>query len=646
MSRKAWGAASPRARIAMALAPALAFAALGLNAWHYYPFVADDTFISLRYAARLLAGQGLTWTDGPPVEGYSNLLWTLLCAALGAVGVDLVRSSRILGLLSMGAALLAIWRALRPRRPIEACAALAGMLGLALAGPAGAWAIGGLEQPLVAGLLAWALVESAPLLEPEPVVACQALVPGLLFALLALTRADGLVLAAIACAGVALSQQLTWSGLRRALWLALWPTVAVLGQLAFRVLYYDALVPNTALVKVAFTLERLRGGGHYVWVAALASAPLLALSLLPLSASAGQRGPRLRLARLAWLVTLGWTTYVALIGGDIFPAHRHWLAALVPTSLATALGLCLLAERSPRAGWVGVALAGLALAGFGTLQYGDRQNRRALSERWEYNGEVVGRLLRRAFGAEQPLLAAAAVGSLCYHAELPCLDMLGLNDRHIARHRPPGFGTGFIGHELGDGAYALSRQPDLLIFCGPTGRASPCSRGEKEMVESPDFAHLYQLVNFRGTEPFETTAQVWVRRSGRVGIRPEAKGVGVPGHLLAGGRNALADLDAKGQMGLRLPVGTWGQIDLSLPPGRWQLRAEADDVAALEAAITTPDAPVAADDAGPHLARGDADGLSFSLEGATEAAGEASMRLRVRASRPVHVRRLGFERRP
>ena len=35
-----------------------------LYAWYYYPFVADDAFISFRYAERLLDGKGLTWTEG------------------------------------------------------------------------------------------------------------------------------------------------------------------------------------------------------------------------------------------------------------------------------------------------------------------------------------------------------------------------------------------------------------------------------------------------------------------------------------------------------------------------------------------------------------------------------------------------------
>ena len=75
-----------RARLAQipplhALLLALAVACLVMRARGMLPFIADDAFISLRYARRLLDGHGLTWTDGQPVEGYSNLLWVLGCVS-------------------------------------------------------------------------------------------------------------------------------------------------------------------------------------------------------------------------------------------------------------------------------------------------------------------------------------------------------------------------------------------------------------------------------------------------------------------------------------------------------------------------------------------------------------------------------------
>ena len=89
---------------AAALAAALAVAILAVHAARYWPFMADDAFISLRYSARLNAGHGLTWDDYEKVEGYSNLLWVLGCAALGRLGLDLVVAARVLGATSMAVA--------------------------------------------------------------------------------------------------------------------------------------------------------------------------------------------------------------------------------------------------------------------------------------------------------------------------------------------------------------------------------------------------------------------------------------------------------------------------------------------------------------------------------------------------------------
>ena len=43
----------------------------------------DDAMISMRYARNLAAGHGLAWNAGqPPVEGYTNFLWTLWMALI------------------------------------------------------------------------------------------------------------------------------------------------------------------------------------------------------------------------------------------------------------------------------------------------------------------------------------------------------------------------------------------------------------------------------------------------------------------------------------------------------------------------------------------------------------------------------------
>ena len=45
---------------------------------YYFPYIVDDTFISLRYARNLIDGNGLVYNPGQRVEGYSNFLWVVL----------------------------------------------------------------------------------------------------------------------------------------------------------------------------------------------------------------------------------------------------------------------------------------------------------------------------------------------------------------------------------------------------------------------------------------------------------------------------------------------------------------------------------------------------------------------------------------
>src|SRR5581483_8262248 len=99
-----------------------------------------------------------------------------------------------------------------------------------------------------------------------------------------------------------------------------------------------------------------------------------------------------------------------------------------------------------------------AVLGTATPWRRDPEVQRGHDERWEWDGKVLGDLLRRAFSPSQPLMAVDTAGCLPYFSGLPSLDMLGLNDAYIAHHTPAGFGHGAIGHELGDGRYVLSRR--------------------------------------------------------------------------------------------------------------------------------------------------------------------------------------------
>jgi hypothetical protein len=438
---------SGRAAALTWISAALGSAAVTANALSYLPFLEDDALISLRYARRLVDGHGLTWTDGERVEGYTNLLWVLATALLGALRIDLILAARILGCAGMSAAVLAI--AARPSRSWSALAAtLVGGFALAASGSIAAWGVGGLEQPLLAALLAWALVLLYPVLDMDEIPRRAILVPATLLGLLCLVRPDGALWTATAFAGLLWARGFSRKSLGSLLTLVAIPLLFFGGQLLFRRIYYQDWVPNTAYVKVAWTSARLKVGWKFLSEALLYNAPLVVAGLGAAGAGLFSRRAELR-ARVRLLLPplLAWSVYVVVIGGgDTMPARRHAVPIVLLLALLVAEGAAALVEGAKRARLMLYVTAPLLLAGFAVLQYFDPRNIIARNARWEWDGLPIGTLLRTAFGDKHPLLAVDAAGCTPYFSGLPALDMLGLNDKHIARARPASFGEGKIGH--------------------------------------------------------------------------------------------------------------------------------------------------------------------------------------------------------
>jgi hypothetical protein len=504
-------AASPAraASLLFAAAVVLALIFLALQARHYWPFIADDAFISLRYSQRLMHGKGLTWTGGRPVEGYSNLLWVLLCAGLGSLGMDLVLAARLLGIVSVLAAFASIAVYIRIALPLERrpLAAACALFSFALSSPVAVWAIGGLEQGLVIALLGWALIgvtlflrrgRTAPLL-------CT----GVLLAAITLTRADGFVFPLLLFAGLAAglaaahAQRLK---IAPALAVLAPSAVAYIAQLLFRLRYYGEWLPNTAYVKVSFTLHRLFTGFRYVAAASLEEASLLLLG------AAGcffmWRSPaRHALAGVLLIIGIGFSLYLVLIGGDIFPAARHFLPVILVLCFAAAHA-SQLAERpggrtAPRPCLALVALALLAILS-------RRQAVGAEWERWEWQNKFVGLYIKQHFPANA-LVASDAAGAIPFYSERDAIDPLGLNDYHIAHLRSADRGEGKIGHELGDGSYVLDHEPAVIVFA--SGGADPGATSDYQILADPRFKQLYELQRWTfDVPPDHWVTEIYVRR--------------------------------------------------------------------------------------------------------------------------------------
>jgi len=617
--------------VLLALVPALLVAAWQA-AWPW-PFFSDDAFVSLRYSERLLDGHGLTWTDGERVEGYSNLLWVLLCSALGAVGIDLVTAARLLGALCTAAALGCLVRALRPTDLRSAIVAAIAPLLVASSGTVMAWTLGGLEGPLMLLCLAAGFGSLVRAFGDEPRVDAwngrtllRCSVP---FAFAVWTRPDSPLW--VATAGAALGAAALRGGLRRAISttarFAALPLAAFLAQLGFRLAYYGQWVPNTAHVKAQFDPGSTASGLDYVasalWVLPGLAWPALLGTALLLAAR-----PTRGLASIVALPCLAWLGYLVVIGGDHFPGRRLLHGALAPLALLAGTGL----GTATRRGVVLVVslVAIVAAAANGWFSRTDPKFVENKFEVWEWRGKVVGEALARAFGDAAPTLAVDAAGAVPFYSRLPALDMLGLCDRTVATtpfrewlldvkargevELPPG-------HLRGNGAYVMDRSPDLILMGPPPGLPLPVFVSALEFESDPRFADRYRcvLVDLGAREILPGRSEpiavpLWTLLHGRAGLRADGDRVTIPARLFGSyrlprplmvkrlppppdtdegraiaagiaavgswyyGRSACAVPDANGRLELELRTDR-AELTVPLPVGHWAIAIEPPNAA-------------------------------------------------------------------
>ncbi|MFN4363816.1 hypothetical protein [Chryseobacterium hispalense] len=426
-----------------------------LGCYYYYPFLSDDSLISLRYVQRFIDGKGLTWNDGLPVEGYSNLLWILIISFLGKLGMDLILAARILGIACSIGTLAVISSYFNAKNSKKEYVFLAVFL-LVTTPCFTVWAIGGLEQPLYIFLLTLTLTEVSKIVNDRS--KRMYLLP-LWLGLLAITRPDGFLFTILTAIFLLFVFRKNRKDLIKVTLVVLVPSLFLIGQLIFRYNFYGELVPNTALVKVKITLHHVLRGGFYIFKAFFGTLLLSSLGLYCLFYLVYKKKNLFGFYLL--LNVAAWTAYVITVGGDIFPAFRHYYVVLIIFVFAIIFGLNEMQfsfkTKIIKIGFIVILL----LNPFFQLLIPDNQN--AIYERWEFRGMKLGETLKSTF-PENTLIAVTAAGCIPYSSELPTVDMLGLNDYYTPRHPPKNFGTGMLAHELGDANYVLGRNPDIIIY--------------------------------------------------------------------------------------------------------------------------------------------------------------------------------------
>ena len=443
---------------------ALAIALLARHARHF-DHVVDDAFISFRYLENLRAGDGLVYNPGERVEGYTNFLWIMMLLPGTGLGLDVAPLAAYLGVACMAGAIAVRWRldAATSSAPVGSRWLGAGLL--CASAPVAYWAGGGLET----GLFCLLVVTLLGLVQRcgRPAIDVGA---GVVAALLCMTRPDGVVfIAAAALWLVAFDPAGTGPGARRAALIRLLASFALVygPYFLWRWSYYDALLPNTFYAKVGGGTAAFRRGLMYVgaFVAVSGAGLVLAVGGLTALVRAMRRAaPRvpdaLGASGLVLLFTGAGVVFVVLVGGDQLAMFRFMVPVLV-------IALPSAARQLPgrAAGLVAAAVAACSLAvTLGPTFAGPMYRRVVQSERpADADRATIGKWLREHRSAET-LIAVVPAGVLPFYAGLPTLDLVGLNDRHIARADVPHVGRGAPGHERYDVAYVMERRPDLVFL--------------------------------------------------------------------------------------------------------------------------------------------------------------------------------------
>jgi hypothetical protein len=398
-------------------------------------YILDDSFISLRYAANFVAGEGLVYNPSEYVEGYTNLLWVLVGALGIAAGFDAFSFVRAAGMLS--------WVALFPMLAI-CVAGVSGRIRLWHVAFASAWLV---IPPNVGGFAAtgmettfasWLVLLFAWLQHGGDPASVTRRVAGSVVGLaLLLTRPDlGVFVAASLLVhawrlfhrhhgGAAIRAESAQRFGVTAVGLICW--------LLWKSYYYGDIVPNSYYAKQQDGVN-LHPGFLYLfsWIASYPQTIVFILLCIAAIAARTQRG---KFAQFTLLSLLFQCLYMLHSGGD-FMEYRmmHHIYPLLVAAAATALAS---PSWLPRWGAVSFALVATILS-FAPTTYETEYNMHTLEGMTRCcgaRGIPLGKRLREVL-PPQTIIATTMAGGMPFYSGLRTIDQLGLNDRKVATLPP------------------------------------------------------------------------------------------------------------------------------------------------------------------------------------------------------------------
>ncbi len=444
-------------------------------------FIQDDAYISYRYIANFLNGDGLVYNIGERIEGFTNFGWVVYLTLWGALGLDYIFISQITGFL-FGAGIIVLTYLIAQtvfdkNELLSGISLLLVAFNLSLAH----WSPAGLETAAFAFFAmlsvylfikrSWWLIFSILMvvwIRPDGVI-----IAGLLI-LIETILTKRVPKFTISCSAVAL--------------------VLSLPFVAFKYFYYGSIIPNPFYAKTALNMSQLQNGieytvtylKDYVFYGAGFLIPLLFYKQLS------------QAARVIWWTSLLFTLYVVFIGGDVLKVHRFFLPIFGTTAILSILSLQFLVEkffgRSVRLAVIVLMTAALvALTVYLPFDFVKQYNR---FERGFTRKMQTKAIYMKETDSTNFSVALTTIGIFGY--ELighRVIDMLGLTDSTIAKHsEEPIEGMQTTWKEVKhNSSYLLSSNLDYIIF---STDLKPSAPAERALLLYPQFLHGYRTIGW------------------------------------------------------------------------------------------------------------------------------------------------------
>ncbi|HYF67846.1 MAG TPA: glycosyltransferase family 39 protein [Ohtaekwangia sp.] len=405
-------------------------------------FHQDDAFISFRYAKNLVEYNNFSWNadDIIKIEGYTNFLWTCLLAGGLKLGIDPVISSTILGL-CFGIGTLLITYRIGKLLFNDHRYALLSIIFLATNYTFSAYMTGGLETQMQTFLISCSVLMMASASLHETPAKTNFFLVGIFTALAILTRLDSALLCGIF---ILYFLFIIFKNQNYRINTVIIPALIIIAPILLMVLpwliwkygYYGELLPNSFYLKgTTFSLNVIKAGLGYVgsFFATYYFIPFVVILLIHTRQIISEK----TLAAFAIAVAI-WILYIIKVGGD-FMEYRFFVPILPFIMMLLAWSILQINVYWIKMVMIVTVLAGSLSHAFLFTEFWGIQSIKALRNdvsadktNWRQVGITLGDLFHD--NGIHISIATPAAGAIPYYSGLKTIDMLGVNDRWIARN--------------------------------------------------------------------------------------------------------------------------------------------------------------------------------------------------------------------